>query len=294
MAKQFVFLDVVAGQVLVELDTSVEQADLKSAVAMQEQSSKALARETEMRSNKITSVEALERAQAAARDATAQVEGLRARIQRKKIVAPFAGKAGIRMVNVGQYVSAGMEVIPLYALDPIYVNFTVPQRELSKATIGQNVSIRSDGMPNTVFAGKLTAIDPQVDMSTRNVRLQATVPNSEGKLRPGMFVKAELGLGSSESVIAIPETSVAFAPYGDTVFVVEPKKDATGKDVLTVRQQIVQLGARRGDFIAVLKGLSGGEEVVSSGVFKLRPGANVNVSNAVVLPTSQKPDPEDS
>jgi len=205
------------------------------------------------------------------KEAEASVAEIKATIERKLIRAPFTGVLGIRQVNLGQYLKSGDPVVPLQSLDPIYVNFSLPQQRLKDLAVGRDVNVKADGLPGETFAGKVTSIDAVVDEATRNVLVQATLTNPGQKLRPACFVTADVLLPTKEKVLSLPATAINYAPYGDSVFIVEKMKDSDGKDYDGVRQQIVELGASRGDQIAVVSGIKSGEEVVTSGGFKLAP-----------------------
>jgi membrane fusion protein, multidrug efflux system len=235
-----------------------------------------------------------DRAAAVQKQTEAKVGEIRATIERKIIRAPFSGILGIREANLGQYLSPGAAVVSLQSLDPIYVNFGVPQQYLGTVRVGTGVRITANEKRGARFAGKVSAINSIVDETTRNVQIQATLPNPRGVLRPGMFVQAELGLGGNQAVITIPASSVSYAPYGDSVFVVTDMKGPAGQSYRGVRQQFVKLGAGRGDQVAILSGVKAGEEVVTSGVFKLRNGAAVLVNNKVQPSNQKAPNPEES
>jgi len=224
----------------------------------------------------------------------AKVGEIKATIQRKTIRAPFSGVLGIRQINLGQYLAAGAAIVSLQALDPIYVNFGVPQQQAPLLKTGRILELTSDDVPGVEFKGRVTAIDSVVNEATRNLQVQATLPNPGGKLRPGMFVQVQLGLGSSQNVIPLPASAINYAPYGDSVYVVTDMKDPKGKTYRGVRQQFVKLQGSRGDQVGVISGVNPGDEVVSSGVFKLRNGAAVQVNNKVQPPNNPKPNPEDS
>jgi membrane fusion protein (multidrug efflux system) len=205
---------------------------------------------------------------------------LRAMISKKQVRAPFNGQLGIRQINVGQMINAGQQVVALTSLDPVYVDFALPQQHLSKLTKGLEVQVRTDALPGREFKGKLTAINSMVDAATRNVPLQATLKNPDHALRPGMFAKADVVLPVKQSVLVIPATAISYAPYGDSVFVIEKQKDPkSGKESQVLRQQFIRTGETRGDFVTVTNGLKAGEVVASSGVFKLRNGMEVTVNN---------------
>jgi membrane fusion protein (multidrug efflux system) len=282
------------GEILVQLDTNQEQAQLAAAEAQLE-----LSRLTFERMKGLVEQDAVSRAEfdsAAAqhKQAEARIREIRATIERKTIRAPFSGILGIREVNLGQYLDAGDAVVPLQSLNPIYVNFGIPQQGTAQMRPGGKVRITADDLGKTEFAGRITALDSVVDQTTRNVRVQATLANPGGRLRPGMFVQTQVMLGASQSVIALPGSAISYAPYGDSVFVVTDLKDPNGKTYRGVRQQVVKLGGSRGDQIAVLSGINPGEEVVTSGVFKLRNGAAVQINNTVQPANSRAPKPEDS
>jgi len=196
------------------------------------------------------------------------------------------------MVNIGQMVKAGDQIVPLQSLDPVYVDFALPQQRLADLSTGLEVNMHTDAFPGRVFRGALTAINSAVDVATRNVTLQATFPNSDHMLRPGMFAKVDVVLPRKEPVLAIPATAIAYAPYGDSVFVIEKKKDEkSGKESQVIRQQFIRTGETRGDFVTVTQGLKAGETVVSSGVFKLRNGMPVVINNELAPKPELSPTP---
>jgi membrane fusion protein (multidrug efflux system) len=282
------------GDVLAHLDTRQEQAQLAAAEAQRELTRVNYERMQALVGEDAVSRAEYDRAAAEFKQAEARIGEIRATIERKTIRAPFAGILGIREVNLGQYLAGGDPIVPLQALNPIYVNFGVPQQEAGAIRMGRPLRIRADDLGGAEFTGRVTAVNSVVDSATRNVQVQATLANPEGKLRPGMFVQTELMLGSSQSVITVPATAISYAPYGDSIFIVEDLKDQNGKAYRGVRQQVIKLGSARGDQIAVLSGVKPGEEVVTSGVFKLRNGAAVTVNNKVQPGNSQTPTPEDS
>ena len=247
-----------------------------------------------LREKGVTSQAEYDRATAEAKQAEARVGEIGATIERKTIRAPFAGILGIRQVNLGQYLSGGDPVVPLQTLHPIYVNFAVPQQEVAALVVGAEVRLTLEGKLGVEFPGKITAINSIVDEATRNVEVQATFANADGTLRPGMFVETQVVVGAGTPMIALPASSVQYAPYGNTVFLVEEIKGKDGKSYLGVRQQFVKLGSARGDQVAVLSGVEPGAQVVTSGVFKLRNGAAVQVNNEVQPGNNPSPQPEDS
>jgi membrane fusion protein, multidrug efflux system len=296
------------GDLLVQLDTKQEQAQLaqQQARLAAVEAARELARLNFERMQGLVNEGAITRAeydQAVAQQrqtvaeqtqTEAQIEEIRATIARKTIRAPFSGILGLRQVNLGQYLSSGDPVVPLQSLDPTYVNFGVPQQDAGQVRVGQTVRITTENFGAVALIGRVTAINSIVDEATRNVQVQATLANPNGKLRPGMFVQTEIVLGASRPAVTLPASSISYAPYGDSVFVVESLKDPKGKEYLGVRQQFVKLGAARGDQIAVLAGIKPGEEIVTSGVFKLRNGAAVVVNNKVQPANQAAPKPEDS
>jgi membrane fusion protein (multidrug efflux system) len=282
------------GDVLVTLDTNQERAQLAAAEAQRDLTKLSLERMRGLREKGVASQAEYDRVDAEAKQAEARVEEIRATIERKTIRAPFSGILGIRQVNLGQYLNGGDPIAPLQALDPVYVDFAVPQQEVGEMRAGAEVRVAIEGMAGDESRGKITAINSIVDEATRNVRVQATFANPEGSLRPGMFVEARVIVGESQPVVALPASAVSYAPYGDSVFIVEDMQGPTGQTYRGVRQQFVKLGAGRGDQIAILDGVKPGEEVVTSGVFKLRNGASVQVNNEVQPGNDPAPRPEDS
>lgn len=287
---------VAEGTVLVELDTRQERAQLAAAEAALELSRLDLERSRGLRDGGVLSQSEYDRALARHRQDEAHVGEIEAAIARKTIRAPFGGILGIRQANVGQYLGAGDGIVPLQSLDPIYVDFSIPQQEVGRVRVGAAVEVtapRASGAP-VRLSGRVTAVDSVVDAATRNVRLQATLPNPDGVLRPGMFVEAEAVLGAATPVLAVPASAIAYAPYGDSVFVVTEMKSPKGVAYKGVTQQFVKLGRGRGDQVAVLSGLEPGQEVVTSGAFKLRSGAAVEVNNEVQPGNDPAPKPQDS
>jgi membrane fusion protein, multidrug efflux system len=278
------------GDLLIRQDTSVEEAQLPGAEAQVTLTESVLARDVEMLKDKIISQADYDAAVAAHRQAMAQVEILRATIAKKTVRAPFGGRLGVRQVNLGQTLREGDPIVTLQSLDPIYVNFTLPQQELSRLRVGLPVRVTSDALPGRSIHGRITTVNPLVDAETRNVQLQATVSNPAEALRPGMFVNTAVGLPVRKKVIAIPATSVLYAPFGDSVFVVADDNVVKGGKAL--RQQFVRLGERRGDFVAVTDGLKEGETIVSTGVFKLRNGQPVVVDNRLAPEFRLAPTPQ--
>ena len=286
--------NVTQGQLLVELDTTVEEAKLRGSEAQLSEAQRAYTRAKTLREAKANAQADLDDAETKSKQAAADVDSLRATIARKRVVAPFAGRAGIRLVNIGQYVSPGTQIVPLHSLNPVYVHFALPQQSVRELRVGQNVALQVDAFPEEKFSGNITAIDSTVDANMRTVMVQATFPNPDEHLRPGMYAGVSIAFANTESVIAIPASSISYAPYGDTVYVIEEMKGPDGTAYQGVRQQIVKLGKKRGDQVAVLTGLHVGEQIVSSGTFKLRPGAAVVVQNDFAPENSESPRPPDT
>jgi membrane fusion protein (multidrug efflux system) len=282
------------GDVLVVLDTRQEQAQLAAAIAEHNLAKVNLDRRQGLVAQGAISGADYDRADAEQKLTEARVAEIRATIARKTIRAPFSGILGIRQVNLGQYLSAGDPVVPLQSLDPIYVNFGVPQQDAGQVRIGGAVHITAGDLPGSEFIGRVTAINSVVDEATRNIQVQATLSNRGSRLRPGMFVQVELRMGGSRPVIALPATAINYAPYGDSVFVVADLQDPNGQTYRGVRQQFVKVEGARGDQVAVISGVNPGEEVVTSGLFKLRNGAAVQVNNAVTPGNNPRPSPEDN
>ncbi|MEW8230307.1 MAG: efflux RND transporter periplasmic adaptor subunit [Candidatus Thiodiazotropha endolucinida] len=278
---------------LVRIDVSAEQAQLRSAEAAAKLARINLDRNRDLRANKTVSQADLDTAEANFKQATAQVDNVRATIAKKTLRAPFDGQLGLRQVNLGQIVEQGTPVVTLQTIDPIYVDFSLPQQQFSILEPGTEVHVTTDAAPEKVFSGRIIAVNPEIDQMTRSVRVRATLSNQSELLRPGMFANVEVMLSDDEEVLAIPATAVLYAPYGDTVFVIDEVEDEkSGEKQLVLRQQVIRLGASRGDFVAVVTGLEEEEQVVTSGVFKLRPKMAVIVDNALAPEAKMEPAPE--
>jgi membrane fusion protein, multidrug efflux system len=283
------------GDVLIALDTSSEEAQLRTAEADLELARANLQRSRDLAARKVISKSELDAAESAFGQKQGTVDNMRSMIGKKQVHAPFDGQLGIRQVNVGQTINAGQQVVALTGLDPVFVDFALPQQELSKLSNGLEVRVKSDAIPGREFKGKLTAINSMVDSITRNVLLQATLENSDHALRPGMFAKAEVELPEKQKTLVVPGSAISYAPFGDSVFVIEKKKDEkTGKETQTIRQQFVRVGEARGDFVAITEGLKSGEAIVSTGVFKLRNGMPVAINNDLAPKPQMNPTPVDS
>lgn len=292
-----------AGAVLVQLNASTEVATLKSLEATARLTATQSTRYRELATSQLVSREEAETRAADAVTARAQVDAQRALVDRKTIRAPFSGVLGIRKVNLGQYVEPGAELVSLQALDPIYLNFTLPEQRLPHVRTGSVVTAMVDAIPGRKFEGTITSIEPQVDPQTRNFEVQATLRNPDTTLRPGTFARVSFDLGSDQRVVVIPQTAISFNPYGNSVYVITeapaPKADqAQGKPegtppgpTLVVKQRFVKTGTTRGDLIAVTEGLKPGERVATSGLLKLRNDATVIINNAVQPTADKAPDP---
>ena len=280
------------GEVLVELDTRQEQAQLTAAEAQRDLAQVNFERMKGLVVDGAISKADFDRAAAEQKETEARVGEIRATIARKTIRAPFSGILGIRQVNLGQYLSAGDPIVPLQSLHPIYVNFGVPQQDTSRVRLGGALLVRAEDAGGAEFTGRVTAMDSVVNPETRNVQVQATVPNPDGKLRPGMFVQTSVRTGAAQNVVALPASAINYAPFGDSVFIVGDMKGPNGETYRGVRQQFVKLGGSRGDQIAVMAGVNPGDEVVTSGAFKLRNGGAVLVNNKVQPGNDPAPKPE--
>lgn len=283
------------GDLLVRLDTSIEEAQLAAAEANLELAELSLKRARELRETRSNSQAALDSAFATQKGAEAQVRNVQAAIEKKTVRAPFAGHLGIRRVDLGQFIGSGEPIVSIQSFEPIYVDFWMPQQNLARLSVGQTVQVKADTAPDDMQVGELTTISPEVDAATRNVRCRATFANGNSVLRPGMFVDATVVLPDNTPVLSIPATSVIYAPYGNSVYVVEETKDEdSGESYLAANQKFVRLGERRGDFVAVTSGLEEGATIVSSGAFKLRNGARVAVFNDLAPEAVLDPQPSDS
>jgi membrane fusion protein (multidrug efflux system) len=308
------------GDVLAQLDTRQERAQLAAVEAQRELARLNFERMQGLLRENVISRAEFDRATAEQRGTEARVGEIRAAIDRKTIRAPFSGILGIRQVNLGQYLAGGDPLVSLQSLNPIYVNFGVPQQDAGQVGRGRAVRVtagapspsastfakaaadKSAGQPppsasagpmGIEWTGRVTAIDSTVDEKTRNVQVQATLANPDGALRPGMFVQTEVVLGASRPVISLPASAISYAPFGDSVFVVTDLKDPSGKSYRGVRQQFVKVGGARGDQIAIVSGVKPGDEIVTSGVFKLRNGAAVQINNKVQPANNPAPKPQE-
>ena len=283
-----------AGDLLLQQDVSSESAQLRSDEATLALKKANYERSKELLAQKVATRATYDQALAEYRQAQAGIDSIRSVIAKKTIRAPFAGRLGIRLVNLGQNLEGGQPIVSLQSLDPIFVNFSLPQEDVARIQPGLTVRVATDALPGEEIEGRITAINPQVDEATRNIRIQATVENLQERLRPGMYATVSVILPDKNAVLVIPTTAVLYAPYSDSVFVLEetPSEGQDSSD-LKIRQQFVRLGEQRGDFVAVVSGLKQGDTVVSTGVFKYRNGQNVVVDNTLEPAFRLSPNPQD-
>lgn len=290
-----------AGQVLIELDAGVERAQLASLRARQNLAGSTASRTRQLEASGANSKAQLDADEAQFKTVSADVRALQAQIEKKAIRAPFAGKLGIRSVNLGQYLNPGTPIAVLESLEGVYVDFSVPQQQVARVPVGTAVRVVLPGtQPPQTLNGKVAAIDPNVDAATRSVKLRASIQEDKDQLRPGMFVNVSVVLPEKANVVFVPATSIMRAPYGNSVYIVEDRKDEKGgvvkgpdgKPAKAARQQFVRVGQTRGDFVAIEDGVTSGQEVVILGAFKLRNGAPVMVNNEIKLSPSQTPHPQ--
>ncbi len=283
------------GDVLIQLDTASENAQLASAEATAALAKASLTRVRELRKQNVSSKDALDTAEAKVKETVAQANNIRALIAKKTILAPFSGRLGLRLVNIGQILSEGDAIVSLHTLDPIYVDFSIPQKTLLRLKPGLEVRVTVDAAPDTPFIGAILATNPDVDLATRSVRVRAKISNPDEVLRAGMFATANVVMPKKQTVLPVAVTAIAYATFGDSVFVIEEQQnEQSGETEKVLRQQFVQLGQARGDFIDVIDGLKAGETIVTSGVFKLRSGMKVKIDNTLAPKPSLDPHPSDS
>ena len=287
--------EVKAGQVLVQLNADSDIAQLHSLEAAADLASTVYERDKQQLAAEVISKAQVDTDAADLKSKRAQVAQQAALVEKKTIRAPFAGKLGITTVNPGQYLNTGDKVVTLQTIDPIYVDFNLPQQQLPQIAIGQKVTLSADAYKGVAFEGKVNAVNPKVDTNTRNVQIEATIPNAKRQLLPGMFATVKLNSGDEQRYLTLPQTAITYNPYGDTVFVVKAsdKKDDKGNAVLTAQQVFVTTGPTRGDQIAILKGVEVGTDVVTSGQVKLKNGSPVVINNSVVPTNSPNPTPQE-
>jgi membrane fusion protein (multidrug efflux system) len=283
---------VAKGDLLVRLDSSSEEAQLQADEAQAQLARLNLERARKLRETSTISQSDLDTAEAAVKQMEANADGVRAIIAKKTIRAPFAGKLGIRQIDLGQSLDVGKGIVSLQALSPAVANFSLPQQDVARLHTGLPAQVTTDTYPGRIFDGTLVAINPDLDQATRNVALQVLLTNEDESLRPGMFVHVDLVFPESQPVLAIPATAVLSAPFGDSVYVIEPSTNSAAG--LVARQQFIRLGRTRGDFVSVTAGLKAGQRVVSSGVFKLHNGDHVQENTELAPQPSEHPKPADS
>jgi membrane fusion protein (multidrug efflux system) len=285
--------EVKEGQVLVELNADADIAQLHALEAAADLAQTVYDRDKKQLEVQVVSQAAVDADAADLRSKRAQVAQQQALVDKKTIRAPFAGRLGITTVNPGQYVNPGDRIVTLQSLDAVYCDFYLPQQELSRLAIGQQVVVTTDSYPGRTFTGKITAVNPKVDPDTRNVQVEATIMNPGHKLLPGMYAAAEVRAGSVQRYLTLPQTAVTYNPYGNTVFIVEEgPKGPEGKPALTAKQAFVTVGPTRGDQIAILTGIQEGNMVVTSGQLKLKNGGAVIIDNKVQPANEAAPKPE--
>lgn len=277
-----------AGALLLTMDTASEKAELQAVEATLDLARLNLERADQLLHKRTISQSEYDAANAEFKDLSARAEAIRVMIEKKNVKAPFSGRLGIRLVDLGQYLNQGDAVVSLQALDRLYVNFRLPQQTLSKIQTGYRVRITSDAFPKQAFVGTISVISPEIDETTRNIEIQATFDNADQLLLPGMFVRVDVLLPEENTVLVVPVTGVLYAPFGDSLFVIEGDEEG-----LRVRQQFVRLGERRGDFVAVTDGIEAGDIIVSTGAFKLRNGMDVVIDNELSPEFELQPSPAD-
>ena len=286
--------DVAAGAILLKLRTADDVARLDSLKAMAELNEITLDRSQRLLKTQATSQAQLDSDAAKLKDTKAQVAQQQAVIDKKILRAPFAGHLGIRAVDLGQYLGAGTPIVTLQALDPIYVDFYVPQQSVDQVRLGQQVAVKVDAYKDQTFAGEISAVNPKADVSNRNVQIRATLKNPDHKLLPGMYATIDVAVGPPATYVTLPQTAITYNPYGDTVYVVESKNnDAEGKPQLVARQTFVTIGPTRGDQVAILRGIDAGDTIVTAGQIKLHNGSVVMVDNSVTPTADAAPVPID-
>ena len=287
--------EVKAGQLLVQLNADADAAQLRSLQAAADLAASVLERDRAQLAAQAISQAQVDADVADLASKRALVAQQQATLEKKSIRAPFAGKIGITTVNPGQYLNPGDKIVTLQALDPVYADFSLPQRQAVDIAVGQVVSVASDAHPEDRFAGRVNAIDPRIDTATRNLMIEAAVPNPRRALVPGMFVDVRIDTGEKKRYLTVPQTAITFNPYGATVFLAQDsgKKDAQGNPVLEARQVFVKPGPTRGDQVAILDGLEPGATVITSGQLKLKNGTPLVVNNKVVPANDPNPRPRD-
>lgn len=283
-----------AGQTLITLDDEADRAQLKALKAAAELAKAELERTQRLHRQGSASKAELDRAISQADQAVGNLTSHEARIAQKNIKAPFDGQLGIRLVNLGEFLSPGTPVVSLQQLSPIYVDFKLPESNLKALAVGQTITVTVDAWPDATFEGKVTAIEPGIDAATRSIKVQAEIENEDFKLRPGMFARVQLDLGADESVVVIPQSAVSFNPYGNAVFVVVDSEDNNGTAQKVVKRRFVRTGRTQGDYITILEGIEPGDTVATSGLLKLNNDTVIKISDEVNMEASKNPTPNNT
>ena len=285
--------EIEAGAPLVQLNNESDLARLRSLAAAAELAETIYERDKKQLEIQAVSQAVVDADAASLKSAKAQVAEQQALVNKKLVRAPFSGRLGIRAVDLGQYVNAGMKLVTLQALDPVYVDFFAPQKSLEKLAVKQKVALKVDAFPGQQFSGEISSIDPRLDPATRNIQVRATVRNPKHSLLPGMFATVVLASGGRQRYLTLPQTAVSYNPYGDTVFIVEENKGKDEKVALLAQQKFVTTGETRGDQVAILSGIKEGDTVVTAGQIKLRSGFPVIVNNSIQPTNEPAPKPKD-
>jgi membrane fusion protein (multidrug efflux system) len=290
--------EVKAGQVLAQLNADSDIAQLHSLEAAAELAATVYERDKAQLEAEVISKAQVDTDAGDLKSKRAQVAQQQAVVEKKTLRAPFSGKLGISTVNPGQYMNPADKLVTLQTIDPIYVDFYLPQQQLPQVAIGQTITLTTDTFKDVPFTGKINAINPKIDTNTRNVQVEATIPNPKRQLLPGMFANVRVNSGEENRYITLPQTAITFNPYGDTVFVVKPSdkkedKDEKGNPRLLAQQVFVTTGPTRGDQVAILKGIEPGTEVVTSGQVKLKTGTPLIIDNKVQPSNSPNPRPQE-
>jgi len=283
-----------AGELLVQQNVSIEKAQLRVATSERDLAQKELARIQTLYKRKVVPTSQMDELRSRLEQATAQVELIRANIAKKSVKAPFSGRLGIRRVNLGEVIMPGQSIVALQSLESIYVTFQLPQQYLDNLKKGLVVRVKSDSLGDQTLEGKISALNADVDSETRNIEVQALLSNRDERLRPGMYASVVVVLPVEKRVLTVPATAINFAPYGDSVFLVEKSDENADSGQLVLREQFVRLGERRGDYVVVVNGVNPGQQVVTTGVFKLRNGQSVVVDNSKAPAFETSPRPEDA
>jgi membrane fusion protein, multidrug efflux system len=288
-------MDVKEGELLIKLNDTSDLAQLNSLKALADLAKVINERDGQQLEIQAISKNVFDTSKADAASKQAQVEQQTALVAKKNLKAPFSGRVGIVMINPGQFVNPGDKLLTLQTLDPILVDFNLPQSNAAQIQVGQEIILTTDAFKDTSFSGKITAVSPKVDTNTRNIQIEARLANPDKKILPGMFANVNIKLGDEVKLITLPQTAVTYNPYGSTVFIAKPtsKKDKQGKPMLEAQQVFVTTGSTRGDQVAILKGLEEGSTVVTSGQLKLKNGTPLIVNNKVLPANSPNPQPQE-